>query len=201
VVPGAPLGEVVPGVVVLGVPLGDVDPGIAPGEVEPGVLGVPLGEVEPGVVAPGVPSGEGDPGVVVFGDVPFGEVEPGLVCVPAGGVAVPAGGVAVPAGGVAVPGVAVCPAVPVPAGGEPPDGELCAVTHAAQPRVIESIINFFADITLYLEILNLLSGSAVILIGRQRCVSRVDYAWGVRPSPTAEWDIKRGMTNFRQLWI
>lgn len=146
----------VPGKVPHGEPLGEV----------PGVF-VLLGfTVEGCVVLPGVGEfGEFDPGTVAFG-VPPGEVEPGVVCplvcpgvacgvaVPAGGVAVLArgvaglaDGVAVPAGGVAgEPGVEVCPALPEPAAGAAPPGELWAIAQLAQHNTTDSNVNFRDDI-------------------------------------------------------
>lgn len=148
---------------------------VLPGFAVPGLLGlvVPFCGVVPGFCGFMVPGGFVVPagGVVVFGVVPgVGgptggvAVDPGGVAVPAGGVAVPAGGVAVPAGGVAVPfcgvvvpaggvaapGVELCPAVPAPAvpppaGADPPE-ELCANTHVPQHRIRNKNGNFNLDI-------------------------------------------------------
>ncbi len=71
----------------------------------------------------------------------------GGVAVPAGGVAVLPGGVAEPAGGVAAPGFELCPAVPeLPAGADPPDGELWANNHDPQHRTMNSTVSFEIDI-------------------------------------------------------
>jgi hypothetical protein len=46
-----------------------------------------------------------------------------------------------------LPGVELCPAVPeLPDGAVlPPDGELCAATHAPQHRITESNVSFLID--------------------------------------------------------
>jgi hypothetical protein len=55
--------------------------------------------------------------------------------------------VAVLPGAVVLPGVELCPAVPeLPDGAVlPPDGELCAATHAPQHRITESNVSFLID--------------------------------------------------------
>lgn len=115
-----------------------MDPGVvlpAGGVAVPGGgVAVPLGGVAvPGVVPPGV--------VVPAGGV---AVVPGGVADPAGGVAVPAGGVAVPPCGDVAPGLELCPAVPDPA----LPVELCATTHVAQHRIINTKENLIFDIVL-----------------------------------------------------
>jgi hypothetical protein len=65
-----------------------------------------------------------------------------------GGDVLPAGGVAVPAGGVAAPGLGVCPVVPEPpAGADPPEGELWAMTQHPQDKTTKSSnVSFLIDI-------------------------------------------------------
>ena len=140
--PDVPL--VVPGTVPHGEPLGE----------PPGLFGVLGLMVEGCVVLPGVGlAGEFAPGTVAFG-FPLGELVPGVAWgVPTGGVAVPAGGVAVPAGGVAVraggvageAGAELCPAVPEPPAGAPPEGALCATAQLPQHNTTESNANFGDD--------------------------------------------------------
>jgi len=133
-----PFGLVVPGVELFGV-------------VFPGV--VPFGVFEPGEVV----AGGFAPGVEVFGDAPgvdglpglvWGFVPPGEVVVLPGGAVVPAGGVTVPAGGVAAPGLGLCAVVPEPpAGADPPEGELWAMTQHPQDKTTKSSnLSFLIDI-------------------------------------------------------
>jgi hypothetical protein len=133
-----PFGRMVPGVELFGV-------------VFPGV--VPFGVFEPGEVV----AGGFAPGVEVFGDAPgvdglpglvWGFVPPGEVVVLPGGAVVPAGGVTVPAGGVAAPGLGLCPVVPEPpAGADPPEGELWAMTKHPQDKTTKSSnLSFLIDI-------------------------------------------------------
>jgi len=111
-----------------------------------------------GVFEPGeVVAGGFAPGVELFGDalgvdglpgLVWGFVPPGEVVVLPGGAVVPAGGVTVPAGGVAAPGLGLCAVVPEPpAGADPPEGELWAMTQHPQDKTTKSSnLSFLIDI-------------------------------------------------------
>ncbi|HKV76778.1 MAG TPA: hypothetical protein VJP02_01475 [Candidatus Sulfotelmatobacter sp.] len=124
---------------------GAVAPGVELfGGVFPGVD--PLGVFDPGEVV----AGGFVPGVELFGDPPGVDGLPGVVWgfVPPGGVVALPGAVVVPAGGVAAPGFELCPVVPEPpAGADPPEGELWAMTQHPQHNTTKSSnVSFLIDI-------------------------------------------------------
>ena len=121
----------VPGKFPHGPPLGLL-PGFVFGLIVEGVVPLPgvggFVEFEPGTVDGVVEFGVVELGLVEFGVAELGDVLPG-------GVAV------VP------PGVWLCPAPPeLPVGELPPAGALCAISHVAQNRSVESKVNLVADI-------------------------------------------------------